>query len=382
MPNVLTALQATLFASARDVPTELTGFLPAIDRDFNDQGVNKGGTVKVTSVPAMTAAAPGAAAMTFTAGADRTPTTLDFTLNQEAQVTWNLTAEDERLLLISGNAQETLLQTLKQGWRALRNQIEAHVALQAKLNASRSIGTSGTTPFAANADLLVDARKLMNQNGADTNRTFIMDLDASANYGKLSTLTKVNEAGSDELLRNGLLGRIQSFDIRESAGVVLHTKGTMTTALVNSAVLAIGSTTITFDTGTPGATGIVAGDVVSFAGDTNKYVVKTASPVAAAGTFVLQEPGLLVAVADNAAITVENGYRANIALARSAMKVVARPMLQPEGPIAEQMIISDPVTKLSCNLLRVVGDRMTSWYMRITHDAFAPNPYGIHIIRG
>lgn len=383
MANVLSALERILFASARVVPAEMTGVVGACDRDFDDQGVNKGGTVKVSVVPRMTAGTPPAASMQFAAGADRTPTTIDFTLNQEAEVTWNLNAEDERLLLISNQAQETLLQTLEQGWRSLRNQIETRMALVAELAASRAIGTAGTTPFAANANLLTSGRKLLNLNGvAEAGRRFVMNFDASENYGNLSTLQKVNEAGSAELLREGALGKIQGFLISESPAIPLHTKGTMTGALVNSAALAIGSTSIPYDTGIPGATGIVAGDHITIAGDTNVYVVKTGPGAAAAGTIVIQEPGLLVAPADNAAITVGDSYRANLLLGPNALKLVARPMLQPKGPVAEQMIIADAKTKLACNLLRVTGDRMTSWYMRITFDGFSPNPYAIGILRG
>lgn len=383
MANVLTALQRILFATARVVPGEMTGVVGACDRDFDDQGVNKGGTVKVNVVPRMTAGTPAAASMQFAAGSDRTPATIDFTLNQEAQVTWNLTAEEERLLLISEQAQETLKQTVEQGWRSLRNQIEGHMALVGKNNASRALGTAGTIPFASNANLLTASRRLLNQNGVpEFGRRFVMDFDASENYGNLTTLQKVNEAGSEELLRHGALGKIQGLLISESPAIVLHTKGTMTGALVNSAALAIGTTTIPYDTGTTGATGIVAGDVLAFAGDTNKYVVKTGPGAAAAGNIELQEPGLLTAVADNSAITVENAYRANLILGSGALKLVARPMLQPEGPVAEQLIIADAQTKLACNLLRVVGDRMTSWYMRITFDGFSPNPYAIGLLRG
>ncbi len=383
MSNVLTALQSTLFASARIVPTLMTGLVAAADRDFNDQGVQKGGTVKVNVMPKMTAGTPPAPSMTFPMGADRTATTIDFALNQEAEVTWNMTAEDERQLLISGQAQESLRQTLEQGWGSLRQQIDAYLGVVGKNSASRALATAGTTPFGSNTDVLVDARISLNRNGvAEAPRRFVMDFDASGNYGKLSSLLKVNEAGSDELLRNGAMGKLQGFFLSDSANIAYHTKGTMTGALVNSGALVVGSTTIPYDTGTPGATGIVAGDVISIAGDSNKYVVKTGPGAAASGNIVIQEPGLLVAPADNAAITVENSYRANLALGPGALKLVARPMLHAAGAHIEQMTIADEKTKLACNLIRVAGDRVTSWFMRMTYDAFSPNPYAINIVRG
>ena len=123
--------------------------------------------------------------------------------------------------------------------------------------------------------------------------------------------------------------------------------------------------------------------MISFAGDANnKYVVKTGPGAAASGNIVLQEPGLRVAIADNAAITVENSYAGNIALTRDALAAVVRPIDQPQAADIEQMIITDPATQFSALLIRKVGDQVASWYMRVVYDAFAPNPYGIISVRG
>jgi hypothetical protein len=383
MANVLSSLAPTLFAASRRVPKELTGFLGVVNRNFNDQRVAQGKTVKVTVAPTQAVGSIPAPSMAFAIGSDRTPSTIDLTLNQTAQTTWNLTGEEERDLLNSGNAQELLRQTIEQGWRVLRNQIETYLGSIAILNASRSLGTSGTVPFGSDFNLIADLKKELNINGANTDgRALVMNSDAVANLSKLSALYKVNESGSDDLLRAGVLGRLQGFDLRESAGVGSFTKGTMTTALVNSGALAIGSTTVPYDGGTPGATGIKTGDVISFAGDTNKYVVKTGPGATATGNIVLQEPGLRTAVADNSAITVENSYVGHIALTGDAIAAVVRPIDQPESPDIEQMVISDPETKLSALLIRKVGDQVASWYMRVVYDAFAPNPYGIITLRG
>lgn len=376
MANVLAALSAILFSTARIIPSEMTGYLGAISTDFDDKGVALGGTVKVQSVPKLSVGATPTPSMAFAAGADRTPTTIDLILNQTAQVSWNLTAEEERRLLTSENAQETLRQTVEQGWRSLRNQIEAYLGTVAKNSASRAVGTAGTTPFGSNTNDLVDLQTLLKANGAGDQRALIMNLAASAAMQKLSNLQKISEAGDGQLLRNGVLGRLHGFDLRESAGVAAHTKGTGSGYLVNSAALVAGSTTIPVDTGTGT---ILAGDVLAIAGDANKYVVKTALT---GGNVVIQEPGLLGAVADNAAITVENNYTGNVGIDRNAMKAVIRPALQPDGAIAEQRVISDDKTGFSALFLRVVGDGMTSWYMRTVYDAFAPNPYGIALFRG
>jgi hypothetical protein len=379
MANTLTALAPTLFSTARIVPNELTGFLGAVSRDFDDKGVSQGGTVKVSVVPRLTAGSIATPSMAFTAGSDRIGSSIDLTLNQTAEVSWNMTAEEERQLMNGGTAVDVFTQTVKQGWRSLRNQVEAYIGTLAKNSASRSVGTSGTTPFASNTDLLVDAQTILKDNGVQDELSFIMNTAASAKLQKLTNLQKISEAGNGDLLRAGILGNLHGFALRESAGVATHTVGSGTSYTSSTAGFAIGSTDIAIITGSGT---VLAGDVVTFTGDTNEYVVKTG--VAAAGTITLQEPGLKKALAASAvAMTIKTtAYAGNIALNKNAIVAVVRPSLQPDGANAEQLTVSDEVTGLSALFLRVPGDGMTSWYMRQVYAAAAVNPYGIASLRG
>lgn len=382
MANVLSALQPILFSAARVVPRELTGILGAVDRDFTDQGVAKGDSVKVSVAPTLTAqnVTPG---QVFTVGNDRTPTAVTLTLNQEQEVTWNLKPEEERSLMNAGVAQDMLAQTIQQGIRTLVNKVELYTYGIARAAASRAYGTPGTTPFGTAADLtdISNVLKILLDNGCsvDDDKSLVIDTFAGLNLrGKQAGLFRVNEAGTSDLLRQGVLGDLQSFKIRESAQVGPIAKGTGTLYTTTAAGFAIGATSIPLITGSGT---ILAGDVVTFAGDTNKYVVTTG--IAAPGTIVIQEPGLRVAIAAAAtALTVGNIATANIALRRNAIKAVIRPSLQPVGAIAEQMTVSDPQTGLTFLLLRVPGNAITSWYMRIVYDAFAPNPYAIAQLLG
>lgn len=371
--NILSALQPTLFAAARVVPRELTGFLAIAGRDFSDQGVNKGGSVKVSNIPAITATATDAPAQTFTEGTARTIGTNDFQLNQTAQAKWKWSAEDERLLLLGGTAADTQIQTFQQGFRAITNQMEQYVGVIAKNNASRAVGVAGSAPFGTNTNLLVDAQIALKINGSTAKRAAVLSLMASANLQKLTQQQKVNEAGSSALLREGQIGRLHSFDLLESGAMISHSKGTGTSYTSTAAGFPIGTTSIPLITGSGT---VVTGDCVTFAGDTNSYKVKTG--IAAPGTLMLQEPGLLQALPASAvALAIGGNYASNICLDENALKLVCRPALQPAGGIAEQMIISDVQTKLSVLVLRVVGDGQSSWYMRTVYDAFCPNPYGI-----
>ena len=127
---------------------------------------------------------------------------------------------------------------------------------------------------------------------------------SSAMRGKQSVLFKVNEAGTEQLLREGVLGRLQGFNIHSSAGVKRAPTSSAAGYLVNGAKQE-GDIIIAIDTGT-GA--IAAGQVVTFVGDNNKYVVAASS----ATTITLSAPGLRQDLADNVAITVISGFTANM----------------------------------------------------------------------
>ena len=67
--------------------------------------------------------------------------------------------------------------------------------------------------------------------------------------GKQSVLFKVNEAGSSDMLREGLTDRVQNFALRYSGGIALHTKGTGA-SYVTSGATAAGVRDIALITGT------------------------------------------------------------------------------------------------------------------------------------
>lgn len=380
MANTITALAPLLFSAARVVPRELTGVLGAVRLDFADKGCAKGDTVTVPVSPVATVGA-FTPAQAFTAGTDRVMGSRVLTLSQEGVSSWNLTAEQERSLENGGNAQEVLKQTVEQHIRAHINAIESYAWGVARKAASRSTGTAGTDPFATDQKPLADALKILLDNGTpNMDLSAVISTTAGANLRKVSNLFKVNEGGDPNRLREGILGRLYGFDIRESAAVTTATKGTGSGYLVDLvAGYAVGDTTIHVDTGTGT---ILAGDTVTFTGDTNKYIVKTGFAGDGDGDIVLQEPGLKATLANDVAMTIGNTATQNLCLARNSVCVVARPGLQPESPAVMQWTVSDPQTGLSFLVYRNVGDGMASWYMRTVYDAFAPNGYAIAQLLG
>jgi hypothetical protein len=353
MPNdiSLTGLTEILYAARDQVAREPIGFAQGVITNGGSEGVSAGGTVKSLRTQEPTLETSYTPAMTPPDAADITTSTEDLTLSLYAGVSIPLKGEQFAQLAATVGASAALEQLYKQGIRKMMNQMEAQIGTAAYQGASRAVGTAGTTPFASNFNTINELRQILEDNGCimdDGDLSLIISSTAGTNLRNLSQLTKANEAATDSTLRRGELLNISGFSIRTSAGVQSHTKGAGTGALINGAE-AVGQTTLTFDTMTVNTTGIKAGDIITHASDTvNKYVVNTGS-TATSGDIVIARPGLRIAAADNAAITVGNSYTANVGFHRSAIELAMRPPAQPPGGDAgeEIAVLVDEKTGLS-----------------------------------
>lgn len=358
MANTFTNLAADAFKAADVVGRELVGFIPSITINANgSERVAKGDVIRASFTRAATAVNVSES-MTIPEGTDQTVDNKTLTISNSRSVQIPYTGEDV-LHLNNGIGFQTVYgDQILQAMRTLANEIEADLAEEAYTNASRAVGTAGTTPFGSNFDLLADARRILVDNGMPTNDgqcSFVMDTAAGANLRKLAQLQKANEAGGTNLLRQGTLLDLQGMMIKESAQIITHTKGTGASKLVNGAG-AVGDTTINAD---GGSGTILAGDIVTFAADSdNNYVVNTAL---ANGSFAIGSPGLQVVVADNNAITVGNNYTANVALHRQAMELAVRAPAVPDGGDAavESETVTDPTSGLTFEIRMYKGYRKT-----------------------
>lgn len=359
MANTLTALVPTLFSAAHEVSNEPFGVISAINAQFDDKGVAKGDTVKVPIAPTR-AATDFTPAATASAGTDATATNVDVQITASKKVDWNLTGEQIRSLENGADANEWARQLVTQGMRTLRNLAEVDAVTAIKQGASRAVGTAGTTPFASTLDLMVDVRKILADNGAPlADLQLCMDTSAGANLRKLGIIQQAYQAGSDAERRSGNLLRQFGFNLRESAGITAHTKGTGASYLSNGAT-AVGVRDIALDTGTGT---VLAGDVVTFAADSaNKYVVNTG--VASAGTITLGRPGARVAIADNNAMTVGNNYTPNLAFERNAVVGIMRPPLMPANPVMQMQAISDQMG-MTYLLVQIAQYGMLTWELHL-----------------
>lgn len=346
MANTLTGLIPTIYTALDVVSREQVGFIPAVRKDSLAEGVALGQVVTWPVVPPTAASdiTPGASGPT---GVDNSIATPQVTISKSRSVKVYLTGEEDKGLRQTGNKKTIRQNQLSQAFRTLSNEIEADLAITAKQNASRAYGTAGTTPFGTSGDLsdLAQMYRILLDNGAPgSNLKMVLNTIAGANIrGKQGSLFKVNEAGTDALLRNGSLGRLMGFDMGESGQISTHTKGTGS-AYVTSGATAPKVTDIALVTG---ANPVLAGDVATFAADTiNKYVVNVG--VTAPGTISLGKPGAMITIPTGNAMTIGNSYNPSFGFDSDSLLLLSRiPASPEEGDSAiDSMLVQDPFTGL------------------------------------
>lgn len=358
--NTLTGLIPDLYAGLDVVSRELVGFIPSVMRDASLERAAVGQYVDYPIAPSM-AASDITPAMAVPEPTDRTVTYGQIQISKARKVEFGFTGEEQRGLNSGPGYLSVQAMMFAQALRTLTNEIEYDLAVEAYQNASRAYGTAGTTPFGTNIGETAQMKKILDDNGAPlSGRSLIIDTAAGANLRTLSQLTKVNEAGTQMTLRDGEILNLNNFSIKESAQIQTFTKGTNNgSASTNNAGYAVGATTITLASAGTGT--ILAGDYVTFAGDTNKYLVVSGdADVSNGGTITLAAPGLRVAIAaSNTVITTVGSSARNIAFSQDALHLVARaPALPAEGDAAlDRRMLIDPRSGLAFEVSLYAGYR-------------------------
>jgi hypothetical protein len=379
--NTLTNLIPDAYAALDVVSRELTGFIPSVARDSRADMVAVGQTLRSIVAPVNASGADITPAMAIPSALNQSIGNKSLTITKSRFYGFSWSGEDI-MAVDKGPGYLTIQQDqIAQALRAAVNEVEADIAAAASAGASRAFGaTADTAPLISDFS---QAKKILDDNGAPgSDRHAILSTAGGVAVRGFSNLYKVNEGGDTTLLRQGQLGDLYGFALRESAQVVRPTAGGMTGALVNGA-LSIGATAIVFDTGTVNTTGIVAGDIITIAGDSNKYVVAT-GVVATTGTITIAAPGLLKAAADNAAITVFGTSSRNCLFSRNAIVLATRlPAIPPQGDMAiDRQVITDPRTGLSFELAMYPGYRMNTYHVSLAWGISVFKPEHLAIIIG
>jgi hypothetical protein len=219
--NNLTGLIPILYAALQVVSRELVGIIPAVSRDFRADNVAVSQSVRVPITPPnvtrdiIPGARPSASGQNFDY--------VDITISKEKAVDIWWTGNEE--ISVGGQLNGILMNQYAQGMRAIVNEVEKDICAEAvagAIAAGHIHGTAGTTPFATNLSDFAQCLKKLDDNGAPKfQRQAVLNTTAAAALRTLEKLSNVNQAGTPDLLRQGVIGDIMGFAVRESAGLVV-----------------------------------------------------------------------------------------------------------------------------------------------------------------
>lgn len=351
MANTLTNLIPTIREALDVVSRELVGFIPAVWRNPDGKNLERAAldqTIRFPITQSQSTADNTPGQLPPNTG-DQTVENSTLTISKSKHVALRWNGEEQQSLRTGDSPRlNTILQDqFEQAFRALTNEMEADIG-STYTAASRAYGTAGTTPFGSSLEDAAQIRKILDDNGAPMmDRSLILDTSAGLNMRTLANLNQVNTAGTDSTLRQGVLGNIFGMNVRESGQIASHTKGTATGFDANGGE-PIGETTLVVDGSDSGT--ILAGDVVTWAGDTNKYIVQSATASGAAtGNIVISKPGLIQTLATTVEGTIGDSYTANMGFARNAVVLITRLPALPDGgdSATDRITFVDPLTGIA-----------------------------------
>lgn len=351
MANTLTNLVPDLYAALDVVSRELVGMIPSVTMDARVDRAAEGQSVRVPIVPTNSSSSI-TPAMSVPAAADQTIDNVAIVINKAKAVPFSWEG-NEQVGLNSGVGYGNIrVNQIAQAMRTLVNEIEADLCgLQSSF--SRAYGAAATTPFGTAGDFTDASQvlKILKDNGSPLfDNQLVVNTSAGANFlGKQGNSSVQFDAS---IMRQGVFQTVSGMDIRESGQVVTQTAGAMASATTSASALTVGQTVLPLATAGTGV--VAAGDVITLANDTNKYVVTSVSFAganpASGDTITIAAPGLLKAQASaTRAITVVATSARNMAFNRSAIVLATRmPQRPQEGDMAlDVMTIQDPRSGLA-----------------------------------
>lgn len=362
MANTLTNLVPNVYKALDVVSRELVGLIPAVTLDPDVARAAMNQTVYSHVAPASTASdiTPG---VTPPNDGDQTIGSKGITITKSRRVPIRWNGEEARGVNSGPGLLSIQQNQIAQAIRTLTNEIEADLAaLQSKF--SRAYGTAGTTPFATAGDYTdaSEVLRILKDNGAPQSDNQLV-INTAAGAKLIGKQSQAYMQGNDTMIRQGVLLDHAGLSLRESGQIVTFTKGTAASATTNNAGYAVGATVLTL--ASVGTGTILAGDILTFAGDTNQYVVASGdADVSNGGTITLAAPGLRVAMsAATKAITVVGNSARSMAFNRSAVVLSTRLPALPEGgdmAVASEIVV-DPRSGLAFEIRQYNQYRQIQW---------------------
>jgi hypothetical protein len=353
--NVLTNVMPKLLAQGL-VTLRQNAIMPRlINRRYEAMAGQRGSTVDVP-IPSAITVRDVTAAVTMPANQDFSPGLVQIQLNKWKEAPFQMSDKDI-LEAMSGTIPMQAAEAIK----GLANQVDADILAEYK-RVFNYVGTAGTTPFVSDVSNFTDAMVLMDTELSPTEeRRVVLDPRAQGNALKLPEFLRADARGDQGGIIKGQIGeKIGSLWFMDQ-NVPTHTSTVLSVgaATVNG-VHAVGAGSLFNDgfiTGTvsiakaTNTSDLVAGDILTFAGDTQTYTVVTAVTLAVGNTAVTISPPLRTAKVGGEAVTLKASHKVNLHFHRDCFALASRPLLDVAdglGNLIQSAI--DPVTGLVLRL--------------------------------
>ena len=338
MANTLTAVIDKLLASGLLALRQQAIMPRLVNRRYEVLAGARGTSIDVP-IPSAIAAAVVAPAAVPPSTADIVPTSVSIALDQWYEAPFYLT-DKEQLEVMDGLIPMQASEAVK----ALANQVDTDI-LGKYTKVYGFAGVAGTTPFAVDVAEYLDARKTLNKQLSPMDeRAVVLDVDAEAKAINLRAFQDASFRGDVEGIINGQIGRKLGAVWVMDQNVKTHVSAATGYLVNNGAGYAIGIATIVIDTG---SNAFVVGDIVSFAGHSQTYVITVATG-GPPNTGISFNPPLVAAIVDNAAITCRATHVVNLNFHRDAFALASRP-LEASDPfgLGRFQVAIDPVSGLA-----------------------------------
>lgn len=345
--NTTTYVVDTIFAMSLMALRENSIMPRYVNRGYDTAPGDKMSTIRI---PVPSAISASAVTPSYVPPDDSgiSPTYADISLNKWYETAFFLN-DKEVQEIVNGVFEGQISEAVK----GLVNQVDDDI-LSTYVGVYGYGGTAGTTPFSTDFSEFTEARKALAGQLAPKNpRTCVINEDAEANALGLRAIQDASYKGDAEGLREGEIGRVLGAMWVMDQNIPEHTTGAAGTPLIDYAgAYAVGTTTVHMDGFT---TKPSEGDVFTIAGDSQTYVVSSATDLVGTDSDVTFAPGLKVAIATadgNEAVTFKASHKVNLLFHRDAFALAARPMIasDPFGLNPNRRSVMDPVSGLSLTM--------------------------------
>ncbi len=360
MSNTLTNILEKILVRGMGVLRTRVVLARMVNRDSSIDAARKGSTVDIPYSTAQSVSSVTPAAVPPTPG-DNTPGLEQVSLDQWNHTDFHLTSKEIGQI----NADETFVPSqVEESFKAMASDINQYLAaLYPKIYGYT--GTAGTTPFGAGVEVMsaTEARRILNgQLCPRSRRVGYIDDNAEAAALNLDPFKNTSRSGDPNVVIEGEIGRKFGIDWFADDDVLTHTAGTVGADLtINGAhTTAVNDRTDTLSINSTAGGTLVAGDIITIAGDTQTYATTTLATLGAGVPGnVTVSPGLQVALSGAEAVTKKATHVVNLvfhpdcfALAMrtpdSGINALKEMMGEVRGNVIASRTIMDPVTGLVC----------------------------------